>query len=210
MIKAVVLDIDNTLTNDVSWLKATELLGGSVDEHIAIFDKFSKKELPYETAKAQLIRLWQATGNNTQSFWQDMFSDWPLKDDAQQLVDYFLTHNLKVTLITGSFDIFAAAIATKLGISSWHANTETVWGTDGTLIDFHYVRDQAAQKLVHFRQFIQQNNIDAAECMVIGDGDNDIELFKITGHGIAVGKNNQALLDVSWKFVDRLAEIKAI
>ncbi len=160
MIKAVILDIDNTLTNDISWLKATELLGASVDKHVAIFDKFSKNELPYAAAKKQLIQLWQDTGNNTKEFWEDMFSKWPLKDDARGLVRHVAEQGYKLTLITGSFDIFAQAIAKKLGIPSWYANTEMVWDIDGTLVDFHYVRDQAAQKLIHFQEFIKQNGID--------------------------------------------------
>ena len=64
MIKAVVFDIDNTLTNDVSWLKATELLGASVEKHVDIFDKFSKNKLSYKVSKQQLIQLWEDTGNN--------------------------------------------------------------------------------------------------------------------------------------------------
>jgi len=210
MIKAIILDIDNTLTNDVSWLKATELLGASVEEHIAIFDKFSKNELPYETAKKQLIQLWQDTGNNTKEFWEDMFSKWPLKDDAQGLVEYIAQQGHKTALITGSFDIFAQAIAKKLGISSWYANTEMVWDADGTLVDFHYVRNQAAQKLIHFQEFTKQNSIDAQDCIVIGDGDNDVELFKATKHGIAVGRDNPNLLDVAWKSVDHLSEIETL
>lgn len=210
MIKAIILDIDNTLTHDVSWLKATELLGASVDEHVAIFDKFSKNELPYETAKKQLIQLWLDTGNNTKPFWEDMFSKWPLKDDAQGLVDFATEQGYKTALITGSFDIFAQAIAKKVGVPYWYANTEMVWDTDGTLIDFHYVRDQAAQKLVHFQEFIKQHNVDMQDCVVIGDGDNDIELFKVTGHGIAVGKDNPDLLGVAWQSVEHLSEIKSL
>lgn len=210
MIKAVVFDIDNTLTNDVSWLKATELLGASVEAHVDIFDKFSKNELSYEVSKSQLIQLWEDTGNNNKQFWEEMFLKWPLKDDAQELVDYAHRQNYKTVLITGSFDIFAKAIAEKLGIPLWYANTEMVWSTDDALIDFHYVRDQAAQKLVHFQEFIQQNGIDAQDCVVIGDGDNDIELFKTTGRGIAVSKDSQNLMDVAWKSVDNLSEVKDI
>lgn len=209
-VKAVVLDIDNTLTNDVSWLKATELLGASVEAHVDIFDKFTKHELSYEVSKRQLIQLWEDTGNNNKQFWEAMFLKWPLKSDAQELVDYLHKQGYKTALITGSFDIFAKAIAEKLGIPTWYANTEMIWDTNDELVDFHYVRDQAAQKLVHFEEFIRQNGVKAQDCIVIGDGDNDMELFRATGRGIAVGKDNQNLMSVAWKSVEQLSDIKDV
>lgn len=64
-LKAVIFDIDNTLTNDISWLRVTEILGASVSEHEAIFAKFLVNELPYKEAKRQLVRLWQATAGGS-------------------------------------------------------------------------------------------------------------------------------------------------
>ncbi len=37
-----------------------------------------------------------------------------------------------------------------------------------------------------------------------------MELFKITGHGIAVGRDNPSLLDAAWKSVDHLSEIEKL
>ena len=104
MIEAVVFDIDNTLTNDVSWLRVTELLGASVSKHEDIFHKFSAGELPYVEAKNQLIQLWQATGKANKAHWETMFADWPLKDDAATLVGYAIEggtrrHSLRGRLI---------------------------------------------------------------------------------------------------------------
>lgn len=208
--KAVIFDIDNTLTDDVSWLKATELLGASVDRHVDIFDKFSRNQLSYEISKKQLIQLWQGTGNNSKAFWEAMFVEWPLKADAKPLAEYTLGQGYKTALITGSFDLFAEAIARKLAIPSWYANKEMVWGNDSNLTDFHYVRDQAAQKLVHLQEFVNKHGLNVEDCIVIGDGDKDVQLFKATKRGIAVGKDNHALMDVAWKSVDNLSQVKSL
>lgn len=208
--KAVIFDIDNTLTDDVSWLKVTELLGASVEAHIDIFDKFTKNELSYEVSKRQLIQLRQDTGNNTKSFWEGILADWPLNPEAKPLVDYVVAQGYKIALVTGSLDIFAASVARQLSVPSWYANTEMTWDDEGNLVDFHYVRDQAAQKLVHLTEFTKQHDIALHDCIVIGDGDNDIEIFKATGRGIAIGKDNPVLMNVAWKNVENLHEIKNI
>lgn len=40
MIKAVIFDIDGTLTERDSWTRLTDDLGGSADEHLYIFKDF--------------------------------------------------------------------------------------------------------------------------------------------------------------------------
>lgn len=207
MIQAVVYDIDNTLTNDVSWLKVTELLGASVTRHQDIFDRFLKHELPYSEAKRQLIELWQSTGKANKRHWQMLFDAWPLADGAAELVQYTHDQGYQTALITGSLDLFAAAIAKKLHVPHYYANTELLWDESGYLIDFNYVRDQAAQKLTHLKEFIDRAGIPIENCVAIGDGDNDIEIFKATGRGIALGSGNPSLLAVSWLRSDDLFSV---
>lgn len=207
MKKAIVFDIDNTLTNDISWLKITELLGASVSKHQDIFYRFSRHELAYEKAKKQLIGLWQATGNSNRTHWEELIDDWPLKKDAAEVVDFAQKYGYKTALITGSFDLLAESVARKLHIPSWYANTTLEWDASGNLVDFEYVRDQAPQKLVHLQEFAAAAGIAVNNCVAVGDGDNDIEIFKATGLGIAVGSQNQALCEVSWRQIEELSEI---
>ena len=207
MIEAAVYDIDNTLTSDVSWLRITELLGGSSAKHQDIFDKFKRDELSYPEAKRQVVDLWQSTGNASKSYWVDVFTDWPLAEGAEELVGYTASKGYRTALITGSFDLFAEAVASKLRIPNWYANTTLVWDEQGRLVDFHYVRDQSAHKLAHLKEFTEKVGVSLDSCVAIGDGDNDVAIFEATGHGIAVNSASTALLAVSWQRVDRLQQI---
>ena len=207
MIKAVIFDIDNTLTDDVSWLRITELLGASVAVHEDIFSRFSRHELPYTEAKRQLVELWQQTGHARKARWEALFADWPLKDGAAELINHLHETGYSTALITGSFDLFAEAIAHKLQIPHWYANASLVWDADGQLTDFHYVRDQAAQKLVDLELFASTVHVPVTQCAVVGDGPNDLETFRATGHGIAVGSTSPALQAAAWKEVTSLTDV---
>lgn len=207
MIKAVAFDIDNTLTDDVSWLRITELLGASVATHEDIFDRFSRRELSYPEAKRLLIELWQQTGKARKSHWEALFASWPLKDGAVELITQLHEEGYPTALITGSVDLFAHTIARRLHVPHWYANTTLVWDADGQLTDFHYIRDQAAQKLLDLKLFVSAVGVPVEQCAVVGDGPNDLETFRATGHGIAVHSSSSVLQEAAWKQVDSLAEV---
>jgi HAD superfamily phosphoserine phosphatase-like hydrolase len=210
MIKAVVLDIDGTLTHEVSWLKITELLGASVMQHEQIFELFLRNKLAYEEAKHQLVALWQATGNANKPYLSTMFDGWTLQDDAHELVNYLHRNNFITALITGSVDLFAQKLAEKLSIKNYYANTQLIFDDQQNLIDLHYERNQAQKKLEQFRLFMSDNDLAPSVCVVVGDSENDVELFKLTKQGIAVKGAKEELLAVAWKRVNTLLEIKVI
>lgn len=209
-VDAVVLDIDGTLHPEVSWLKLTDGLGGSKAEHTEIFDKFKRNIIDYPTAKEQLIKLWRSTGNANKPFIEAMFRSWKLKEDAQDTVDY-LKKFYSVCLISGSVDLFVEVVADRLGIIDWYANTELIWDEKGNLIDFNYYRDQAAKKLEHFEEYMRSRNLDKKRCVVVGNGDSDISLFRELRYGIAVNTDlHPEVRGLAYKTVSRLKEIRTI
>lgn len=207
--KAVILDIDGTITDSVSWTKLTEELGASSHEHEKIFAEFLNGNLSYELAKRNLIDLWQSTGNANKKYISKLFRSWVLKDTAVTLIHYLQNKGYHVCLITGSVDLFAETIAERLSIQDYYYNTELVWEGD-KLIDFHYEKNQAQKKLDQFRKYIEKHGLASKECVVIGDSENDVKLFEETGNGIAMLPADDALIDVAWKTVDDLEQLRDI
>lgn len=209
-IDTIILDVDGTLSEEISWLKLTQGLGASPEEHSLIFDQFKKGSLSYPEAKRRLIKLWQDTGNANRDYMKKMFQSWSLKEDAEETVNY-LRNAYRLCLISGAVDLYVQVVAEKLGIVDWYANTELVWGENGELIDFHYHADQAAKKLEQFEEFIKRHRLERDRCAVVGDGDSDIALFRKLRHGIAVNKNpNPELESLALRTVKELRELKEI
>ena len=57
-IKAVVFDIDGTLTEHNSWYAFTRDIGGSEAEHLAIYEGQRKGDIGLEEAKQRLLEIW--------------------------------------------------------------------------------------------------------------------------------------------------------
>jgi len=209
-IDTIILDVDGTLSEEISWLKLTQGLGASPDEHSAIFEQFKKGSLSYPEAKRKLIQLWQDTGNANKDYMEKMFRSWNLKEDAEDTVNY-LRGTYRVCLISGAVDLYVQIVAEKLEVADWYANTKLVWNGNGELTDFHYHADQAGKKLEQFEEFIKRYKLKRDKCAVVGDGDSDIVLFRELRHGVAVNKNpNPELESLALRTVRELRELKDI
>lgn len=207
-IKAVVFDIDGTIMSDISWTRLTEGLGASSTEHMRIFDDFKAGKMSYKQAKAELIALWKKSGELGRERFAGIFGGWRLKDGAEELFKNLKSKGYIVCLITGSMDMFAEIVANKAGADVWYANTALVWDKNNSLEDFIYHPKQAEKKLEQFLDFCKKNDIAPNQCVVVGDDENDIELFKIS-KGIAVESPTSVHLDkIAWKKVKDLTEIQ--
>jgi HAD superfamily phosphoserine phosphatase-like hydrolase len=210
-IKAIIFDIDGTLSSEVSWLKLTEGLGASVKKHLVIFDKYLKGDINYKKAKRDLIKLWQDTGNANDEYMMKMFDSWKLKDDAHEIISH-LKEKYKIVLISGSLDLYVETVAEKLGIIDWYANTKIDWDRKGNLTDFHYFRNQALKKLIQFKEFKKTNNLKYNEFAIVGDGDTDLLLFKRIRFSVMVKKDkpHPELEKHAYKKIEKLTELKKI
>ncbi len=210
-IKAVVFDLDGTLTDGVSWLSLTRGLGASVQQHSTIFKDLKEGKTTYTYAKKALVELWQATGKATKSNLEELFQGWPIKDEARDIITWLNQNGYVICLISGSVDTYTKILADRLNIHNYFANTKLIFNEDGELIDFNYELRQAQKKLEQFNIFCQQQKLTPEECLIVGDGDNEIDLFKATGNGVLLGnKDDVELKAATWKKIDSLNEIKDI
>jgi HAD superfamily phosphoserine phosphatase-like hydrolase len=209
-VSTIILDVDETLSDEVSWYKLTNGLGASSNRHAVIFEKFTKGELSYRDAKERLIKLWQSTGKANKEYMKGMFHSWKLRKGARKIVDY-LRNKYRLCLISGAVDLYVQIVSEKLEITDWYANTELVWDKQDKLVDFHYFEDQAQKKLEQFKEYIKLNKIDRDRCAVVGNGDSDLALFKHLKYGIEVNSTPSLVLQgLSFKTVDKLEKLKDI
>lgn len=214
MFKAVVFDIDGTLTRDISWVRLTNEIGGSIEFNDEVIRSWEKDEISYHEAKQRLIENWTRAGKGLKKEFVSILKSIPLRGDAKEIVDYLKGKGYLITMITGSFDLYAEIIGEQLGIKNWFAITHLSWDIDGKLIDVETVKDTVAKdrKIDYFKEYCRKNNLTFKECVPVGDSANDIELFKLTGNGVAVRTEFEAveLEKVAWNKVKHLTELKEL
>ena len=210
-IKAIVLDIDGTITPDISWLAMTRDLGASVKEHKTIFKAFKENQISYETSKEKLIKLWQETGNATRPKLENIFENWPVFPEAKEFVSFLQNQGLHVALITGSMSLYAKVMAKKFSVRDYYASCELVFDINENLIDFHFPRDESKKKLEGLFEFCENRSLKPHNIVAIGDSENDIGLFSETKKGIMVGiERPESLRKVAWKQAVNLLEVKEL
>ncbi len=209
-IDTVIIDIDNTFAEDISWQKITLGLRASADTFNDIIDRNKRGFLPEHEVKRQILQLWRNTGNANWNYMEIMFKFWKLKTDSIEM-SHYLTLSYRVCIISGSLDMYAKTVAEKLQIDDWYANTQLVWDKDGKLTDYVFFPDKAAKKLEQFRDYAGKNNIDKTRCAVIGSKESDITLFKEIKFPILVTSEPLPELEaLAFKKVSNLSEIKEI
>ena len=209
MIKGITFDIDTTLTFEVSWYLITRKLGADPQQHSAIFSDFLENKISYADAKFRLIRLWQNTGNANKVFFSTIFNEIPLKNEAEKIISYFKSKGIIICLITGSVDLYAEMIANRLGVNYFYANTKLIWDKNEEIQDFKYDKNQGEKKVQQFKDFCIKLHLSKKDIFVVGDDENDIELFQYTKHGVAVkSPTSHKIEKFAWKTVTSLSELK--
>ena len=201
--RLVVLDVDHTLTEHNSWSELTLALGASLDDHLAIY-----RELAPDATR-RIVALWRATGNATLPTMRRIFDRMPLRDGAPELVNWLRGNGFRPILCSGSMDLYVASVARRLGVDTWFASSHLKFDDQGNLAALEYETDQARAKLRQLKGLCADRDIDIRTVTVIGDGDNDGDLFAETGRGILVAKDLVPRLG-AWKVVSALEDIPAV
>lgn len=176
-IKAIILDLDQTITTDeASWLQFTRILGADPAVHTQIYERFKLGKLTYPEAKTQLLGLWQMTGKSNRHDIIEAFEKIQLRDGAQEAIEY-LKDKYQLCIISGAIDLFVQTIAEKLTINTWYASTRLKFDTNDHLVDFDYKLSRGEDKLQFLDDFCIKHEINPDQCAAIGDGESDMPIF---------------------------------
>ena len=104
-------------------------------------------------------------------------------------------------LISGGYDLIANSIGKKVGFKEIRCNTLEVVNNQLTGNLENTILDKKG-KLFHLKSSIKKLNIKKDLTLAVGDGDNDIDMIKYSGLGVAWNAYEKVKLaaDVSIKF----------
>lgn len=179
LIKLIVFDLDNVIMNGEA-IDEIGKIANVKDEIAEITDKAMKGELDFETSIKERAKLLEGVSVDDIV---ELRNNIPLTDGAEETVKTLKDAGYDVIIISGSFDIIADPLKDKLGIDEIFVNSLTE--EDGKLTGEVTGDLVSGTKLQVLNKYIEDKDIELADCVAIGDGANDISIIESTGLGIA-------------------------
>ncbi len=208
----ICFDVNGTLVKENSWEIFTcgdELIEKEIKE---IFDGYYSGKTSIDDAWKRLVITLKKTGRANKDF---VYNCWDktstFKEGAEEIINYLKKKRYKIYLISCSIDVYLECIVKSLALDGFYAGSHLIFDSLGELAeitsDCMKGREFKKEKL---RELAEKEGVSVEDIIFVGDGDNDVGVFEMTKHGIAMGNSNEKLLNCSWKQVNNLREIKEI
>ncbi len=211
MKKLICFDVDGTLVNNKSsWLTITVGLGCPVPEVLAVYGAVMSGKIPFSEGEAKARDIFLASGKATRDFITEIFRKETFRPGVFELVDHLKSKGYGIWLVSGAIDIYVSEIAKKIGANGFYAHSSIKFDNEGALAAINYSSNQSPWKAGVVAKLAQENGTTPDQIIFVGDDENDLEAFKLTGRGIAVEPFSEILRPAAWKTVKELSEIKKI
>jgi len=208
--KLVCFDVDDTLISQNSWYVLNLALGMTPEEDLEMYEAYGRGDLSYDDWTAKLSALYRERGLATRENVTAALSTFKFKEGAEDLVRDLQSKGYEIALVSGSFDTLTRELAQHLGVKYAKGNTTLRFSDTGEFLDIESGGDEIQAKVGHLENFCNELGIKIEQCVCIGDGANDVEMFKKTGKGITFTDAPEHVQAAAWKTVAQLSDIKEI
>ncbi|MEK9155350.1 MAG: HAD family phosphatase [Patescibacteria group bacterium] len=204
-IKLVCFDLDQTLINQNSWYELSLALGVPAELDRQLYNEFKAGSITYEQWNDRVIEEYMKHENATRKGITESLCGYTYNEGAREAVKHLQQSGYEVVLISGSIDIIVDHVAKDLGIRYAKANNTFLFDENDRLKGVHAHGDDTIAKAQHLESFCDLLGVKMHECACIGDGENDVEMFRRTRKGITF--TGSRIESDAWKIVDSLQDI---
>ena len=203
-IQLVVFDVDGTLTRHSSvWWRLHEHFGTTVEGKL-YYDRYFAGEITYEQWADLDAALWK--GKALEEV-MEVVKATQLAPGAKEVIKALKENNLKTAILSGGLDIMANHIGQRVGIdyvltNILHHRDGVLTGEVDNLVAWGGKADVISQITGHF-------GIPLKETAFVGDGRNDMSVFKVVGFSIAFNPEDQEVAETA-DIVIRQDDLRAI
>ncbi|MDI6858951.1 MAG: phosphoserine phosphatase SerB [Methanocellales archaeon] len=180
----IVFDMDNTLV-DAEIIDELAKAAGVGGEVAAITRKAMQGEIDFGTALRDRVRLLK---NLPETDVIKIAESAPIMRGAEQLIKEAKSMGYRTAMISGSFMVVAQKVGEKLGLDRVVANELVIENGVVTGEVTGPLMERNSKELV-LAEIVKSEGLEAKDCVVVGDGANDLHMFKDAGLSIAFSPN---------------------
>lgn len=207
-IKLICFDLDQTIISQSSWKQLNFAMGISYEEDHQMYEAYLKNEFNYVTWTAKICERYKQSNKANKKDITEILSNYKYADGAVEAVKYVQQKGYKTALISGSMDLLVNMVAKDLSIDFAEACNTLVFDEDKQLADIIPCVSDTSAKVEYLQSICDRLGITLSQCVCVGDGANDIALFRATGHGITFADSN--IKDEAWKVISDLGHLKTV
>ena len=191
-IRLVVFDVDGTLTKHSSvWWRLHEHFGTTVEGKL-YYNQYFAGEINYDQWADLDASLWK--GKTLEEVMKVVHAT-KLAPGAKETIQALQKHNLKTAILSGGLDIMADDIGRRVGID--YVLTNRIYHHNGVLTGEVENLVAWGEKSEVISQINNHFDIPLEETAFVGDGRNDMSVFKIVGFSIAYNPEDQEVANAA-------------
>lgn len=207
-IKLICFDLDYTLINMSSWKELGLSLGVPIEVDRRLYKEYISGSLNNEEWNNILLEYYLKHKDANRGGITKILSKYLYNKGAREIIEYLKSSGYEIALISGSIDIIVDLVAKDLGIKYAKAHNSFTFDQSGRLKSIISDGDDIIAKAKYLEDFCSEIGIKINESACVADGENDIEMFRITGHGITF--KGSIIENEAWKVIESLEDLKNI
>ena len=178
--KLIVFDMDSTLI-DAECIDELARVAGAEEFVSDITRRAMNGELKYSEALIERVKMLKGLDIELAQKTMDKI---PLMPGAEELLEHIRSHKYRTVMLSGGFTLKSEAVRERLKIDQVFSNVLEV--KDGKLtgkVSGPMTGDNSKELV--FEKLAHEHGLTTEDCVVVGDGANDICIFKRAGYSIA-------------------------
>ncbi len=186
--KAVFIDVDGTLTDDISGWEKVHLRFDLEDEMNRNVDRFFSGEIDYDEWALEDVSMWK--GKSYLEF-QDALKDPKLREGAIEGVKILKNAGFDVILVSGGLDEMVKQVASSVNADQFYSND--IGHTNGILNGTVTIKVGNSKSNV-IKEIAENNGYNLEKCGAIGDNINDIGMFGLVAYAVAINAEKEEVI----------------
>lgn len=199
--KLIVFDLNHTLIRDNSWRNLNLTMGITPEEDAALIARAAQGGITDAEGQAWLLQRYRQRGDCRRVVVQRILSQYTYMPHAQMVVAALQARGYRVAINSGAMDILVSMVADQLGVALWRASNHFIFDDHDMLCQIDAPDNDAAAKLQQLRELAAEQQVSLSDCLVVGDGSNDVPLFAATGNGVTFA-DSPAARHARWVIAD--------
>ena len=208
--KLVCFDFDDTLTTENSWYSLNTAMGIYPEEDYAMYVEYKNGDVNYADWTKKIENLYRERGLASRERITQVLKQFNLRPDAHSTITELQNRGYEIIIISGSFDITISHAAHLLNIKTYKAGTNIVFDDEDNFSHFENQGEESSTKLKQLTEICNSKNMQLSKCVCIGDGANDLEIFKATGNGICFTNGSDEVKAAAKFQIESLANLLQI